>query len=191
MRTWLQSKAMAKSLRESLAAKNVALSHGECLDIVARQFGFGNWNILSAKIDIETREEEPARQPVNIFQLLPVLLVASRAAARDFYVDVLGFRFDWGDEDGGQAFYAQISRGELQMHVTTGNSGGRPLASQVYFRMTGIDAFCQEIGSRMGASQAPAIRDTNYDARELAIVDPFGNLLRFVENNPPGVSAGA
>ena len=54
MRTYLQSKDMAKSLRESLAAKNIALSHGECLEIVARQFGFADWNILAAKIGIES-----------------------------------------------------------------------------------------------------------------------------------------
>ncbi len=51
MRTYLQAKAMAKSLRESLAGKNVSLSHSECLEIVAQQFGFGNWNVLAAKIE--------------------------------------------------------------------------------------------------------------------------------------------
>lgn len=34
MRTYLQSKAMAKSLRDELAAKNISLSHSECLEIV-------------------------------------------------------------------------------------------------------------------------------------------------------------
>ncbi len=40
---------MAKALEVSLSSKNLALSHGECLDIVARQFGVKNWNVLSAK----------------------------------------------------------------------------------------------------------------------------------------------
>jgi len=44
MRTYLQAKAMAKSLRESLAALSVDLTHSQCLEIVAQQFGFRDWN---------------------------------------------------------------------------------------------------------------------------------------------------
>jgi len=53
------AKAMARSLRDALAARNVALSHSECLEIVARQFGYIDWNTLSAKLSIDT----PAPQP--------------------------------------------------------------------------------------------------------------------------------
>ena len=49
MRTCKDAKAMAKSLRNSLAARGVLLSHSECLEIVAKQFGFVDWNTLSAK----------------------------------------------------------------------------------------------------------------------------------------------
>lgn len=53
MRTYKDAKAMAKSLRESLTARNVLLSHSECLEIVARVAGFADWNTLSAKLDVE------------------------------------------------------------------------------------------------------------------------------------------
>ena len=55
MRTYKDAKAMAKSLRDSLAARNVLLSHSECLEIVARELGFADWNTLSAKLDAESR----------------------------------------------------------------------------------------------------------------------------------------
>jgi hypothetical protein len=193
VRTYLQAKAMAKSLRESLAAENVSLPHGECLEIVARQFGFGNWNVLAAKIDLETGGRDTPRESseVELHQLLPVLRVASRDAARDFYVGVLGFQWDWGSEDGenGRAFYGQVSRGELQVHLTTEPLGHGAAVADVYFRMTGIDALYREVRSKLGPAQALAISNTFYDARELALRDPFGNLLRFVEINPPGVSS--
>ena len=48
MRTYKDAKAMAKSLRDSLAARSVKLSHSECLELVAKQFGFADWNTLSA-----------------------------------------------------------------------------------------------------------------------------------------------
>jgi catechol 2,3-dioxygenase-like lactoylglutathione lyase family enzyme len=193
MRTYLQSKAMAKALRESLAAKNVSLSHGECLDIVAKQFGFGNWNILAAKIDIESAEREPRPAPgaVDLFQVLPVLRVASREAARAFYVDVLGFRFDWGDEEPppGRGWYAQVSRTELQMHLTTEPLDGGHAVADVYFRMRGIDALHREVSAKLGPGRQLVIHATNYDARTLEIEDPFGNLLRFVEGNRAGSTA--
>jgi hypothetical protein len=53
MRTFKDAKAMAKSLRDSLAARSVSLSHSECLEIVAKQFGFADWNTFSAKLDAE------------------------------------------------------------------------------------------------------------------------------------------
>jgi hypothetical protein len=54
MRTHKDAKAMAKSLRESLTARNVLLPHSECLEIVARLAGFADWNTLSAKLDVES-----------------------------------------------------------------------------------------------------------------------------------------
>ncbi|WP_442919268.1 glyoxalase superfamily protein [Methylobacterium sp. SyP6R] len=56
MRTYRDAKAMAKALREELGRRGSALSHGECLEIVARQFGLDNWNILSASL---TASAEP------------------------------------------------------------------------------------------------------------------------------------
>ena len=51
MRTFQNAKMMAKALREELSRREMALSHGECLDIVARQFGLDNWNVLAAKLN--------------------------------------------------------------------------------------------------------------------------------------------
>jgi hypothetical protein len=50
MSTHQDAKAMAKSLRDSMARRKVSLSHAECLEIVAQQFGFADWNTLSAKL---------------------------------------------------------------------------------------------------------------------------------------------
>lgn len=44
------AKTMAKSLRDALAERNVSLSHSTCLEIVARQCGFADWNTLTAKL---------------------------------------------------------------------------------------------------------------------------------------------
>jgi hypothetical protein len=44
MRTYKDAKAMAKSLRDSMAARSYLLSHSACLEIVAKQFSFADWN---------------------------------------------------------------------------------------------------------------------------------------------------
>lgn len=54
MHTYNEAKTMAKSLRGSLAANNVLLSHSKCLEIVAKQLGFADWNTLSAKLDVDS-----------------------------------------------------------------------------------------------------------------------------------------
>jgi hypothetical protein len=50
MHTYRDAKRMAKVLETSLREKNVDISHGESLNIIARQFGLDDWNTLSARI---------------------------------------------------------------------------------------------------------------------------------------------
>ncbi len=47
---FLDSKAMAKALRQTLASRNIELSHSDCLEVVAKQFGLPDWNTLAARI---------------------------------------------------------------------------------------------------------------------------------------------
>ena len=54
-------KSMAKSLRVVLAQRQIVLSHSECLEIVARQLGFADWNTASASVGkTETAFVQPA-----------------------------------------------------------------------------------------------------------------------------------
>jgi glyoxalase superfamily protein/ClpX C4-type zinc finger protein len=69
MRTCKDAKAMAKSLRDSLAARSVLLSHSECLEIVAKQFGFTDWNTLSAKVNVESGTALQAATPERACQV--------------------------------------------------------------------------------------------------------------------------
>lgn len=57
MHSFMDAKLMAKLLRQGLAEHQVELTHGACLDLVARQFGLDNWNILSARIEAARAED--------------------------------------------------------------------------------------------------------------------------------------
>lgn len=51
MHSFIDAKILAKALRQALAERSHELSHSEALELVARQFGFANWNMLSARIE--------------------------------------------------------------------------------------------------------------------------------------------
>ncbi|MBD8906428.1 glyoxalase superfamily protein [Methylorubrum zatmanii] len=53
------AKAMARTLRTSLSQRSIELPHSACLELVARQFGFADWNVLSARL-------EPPRRPLSL-----------------------------------------------------------------------------------------------------------------------------
>ena len=94
MRTYQQSKAMAKSLRKSLAARQIELTYGECLEIVAQQFGFANSNILASKLGVESKSVDRDTGPVSLQAPIPLIRVNSMLEAKALYVDFFGFVFD-------------------------------------------------------------------------------------------------
>ncbi|KKX33384.1 glyoxalase superfamily protein [Rhizobium sp. LC145] len=66
MQSFLDAKTMARALRQSMSERKVELSHSEALDIVARQFGVADWNVLAAKIGTVARKDKaPLELPVN------------------------------------------------------------------------------------------------------------------------------
>jgi hypothetical protein len=63
MHSFLDSKLMAKALRQALLQRQMELSHSECLELVAKQFGLTNWNTLSALIDAASGRNAPLVLP--------------------------------------------------------------------------------------------------------------------------------
>ena len=61
MRDFRDAKTMAKALRSGLTDSGVTVTHSQSLELMARAFGYDNWNILAAKI--EAASPSPAPQP--------------------------------------------------------------------------------------------------------------------------------
>lgn len=185
MRTYKDAKAMAKSLRDSLAARSVSVSHSECLEIVARQLGWSEWNSLSAALDVQAgRRVSPETAGITLQPPVPIVRVSSLDEARPFYEGFLGFQFDWGFPEGGT--YAQISRSGVMLHL---NGESRlPGRSGMLIRMSGLDALHAELTGKTGAFTASEVSFTQWDSRVFHVTDPFGNVIQFWENNPPGAA---
>ena len=57
-----EAKTVAKRLATALKTKRIDLTHGECLDLVARQFGLKDWNVMAAKL----AEKSPVPSKINV-----------------------------------------------------------------------------------------------------------------------------
>lgn len=76
----------------------------------------------------------------------------------------------------------------MQLHLAADGEGGK--ATALLFRdMRGLTALHRELVARQGKFTPTDIRFTPWGSREFEVTDPFGNHLRFWENNPPGVAA--
>ena len=133
MRTYRDAKAMARALKTALAEKDIALSHGACLDIVAAQFARDNWNVLAAEIDAadDGRPAPPAapRTGPDFRDTIPILRIFAVDKAMEFYVGFLGFKVDWehrfGDNFsvGLEYLYTTLDDDEARVEVGPGSAG--------------------------------------------------------------------
>jgi hypothetical protein len=61
MRTFRDAKSMAKALRQGLQERGLELTHSDCLELVAGQFGCHDWNELAARIAGTTEAKPPGQ----------------------------------------------------------------------------------------------------------------------------------
>lgn len=176
MRTALDAKAMAKSIRQSFADKNVPISHSEALEIVARQLGYDNWNILSAKL--EPAEADPA--PTSFEQAVPILRIFDVAKAHEFYLGFLGFRIDWEHRFAeNMPLYMQVSRRELKIHLSE-HAGDASPGANMLVPTKGIAALHKELNDKDYRYMKPGMQLQEWGT-EMVVYDPFGNRIRFIE----------
>jgi catechol 2,3-dioxygenase-like lactoylglutathione lyase family enzyme len=174
MRTFLNAKAMAKAMREQLAARGVTIQHAEALEIVAKQFGLENWNVLSATIGeaegAAWRFEPPA----------PIIRIFDEARARDFYLGFLGMTLDWEHRfEAGMPLYCQVSRGALKLHLSEHSGDASPGANMLVY-MTGVEAWQKELVGKNYKYNRPGLQRQDWGL-ECEVIDPFGNRIRFLE----------
>ena len=190
MRTFREAKDMAKALRVELRERRrVEFTHSECLEIIARQFGFDNWNILAARIEKEGRSRIVQRFLLDGLDIgdprratsttIPVLRITNEKQALAYYCDFLGFALDFGGPAGGPAggpFFGQVIRCDttLQLAEETAATG-----AMVTIHLGDVDVLREELAARR--SGLPEVEEVFWGYRVLFLTDPFGNLLRFSE----------
>jgi catechol 2,3-dioxygenase-like lactoylglutathione lyase family enzyme len=177
MRTIQDAKAMAKAARAALAEMNTPISHSQALEIVARQFGFDTWNILSARLD---KPDAAPEQGVAFTQPVPIFRIFDEEKARGFYEGFLGCRVDWEHRfHPGAPLYCQVSRGGLKLHLSEHSGDASPGANAVCY-MEGVEAFQKSLVAKDYKYNRPGLERQDWGL-ECTVIDPFGNRIRFIE----------
>jgi catechol 2,3-dioxygenase-like lactoylglutathione lyase family enzyme len=97
--------------------------------------------------------------------------------SRTFYVDGLG-HIDWEHQfEPDFPVFTQLTRDGLSFFLTE-HTGDCPVGGGAYFVVDDVDALYREISAR-GIRPAELPEDTPWHTREMTILDPDGNRLRF------------
>ena len=111
---------------------------------------------------------------------VPEVPVTSIDEAAAYYVDTLGFTFDWGDEHGG---IAGISRGNCRLFITNTSfreSNGN-LGPVLFWLNLNSKAEVDELFAQWKTAQAAIVsepEDKPWKLREFTAADLDGNLIR-------------
>ncbi|KAF2012604.1 glyoxalase/bleomycin resistance protein/dioxygenase [Aaosphaeria arxii CBS 175.79] len=119
---------------------------------------------------------------IQFHTVTPILRIFSIPKADEFYLDYLGFTTDWSHRFSPDLpLYRQVSRGGLVLHLSEHHGDGSP-GVHVRVTMTGLEAFHAELEGKKYGYLRPGIEEGHAEgAREMAVMDPFGNRITFCE----------
>jgi len=192
MRDFRDAKIMAKTLRAMLAEKQLAVSHSESLELIAKTFGLANWNVLAAAIDRESRahvlaadDDDTSFSGPRTPAMSPSFIVSDVPRTIAFYCEKLGFSvgFSAPDDD---PFFAVLYRDGAQLFVKSqggiapvpNNTRHRHLRWDAYVYAPDPDAVYADFSAR-GTPFSQPLRDTHDGLRGFEVTDPDGFVLFF------------
>jgi catechol 2,3-dioxygenase-like lactoylglutathione lyase family enzyme len=112
--------------------------------------------------------------------VVPILRMFDVPATKRFYIDYLGCSLDWEDGEGDGPVYLQVSLGGRPLHLSSHHDDGTP-GSAVLIETHGVD----ELHARLRATGYPflnpGVEPGPAGGREMTLIDPASNRLRFFE----------
>ena len=118
---------------------------------------------------------------VEFSRAAPILRIFDEGKAREFYLDYLGMSVDFEHRFNPESpLYMQVTRGALVLHLSEHHGDGTP-GTHVLVYTTGIAELHHELAAkdRIGR-QMPGLERDDLGIW-LQVVDPFGNVWRFLE----------
>jgi uncharacterized glyoxalase superfamily protein PhnB len=176
MRDFRDAKLMAKTLRAELAKANLDITHSHALELVARQLGFDQWNILSARIEADG----PSQAAIEFTPPIPIFRIFDVDKAMEFYRDYLGFGVDFEHRFGDNfPLYCQVSRGACVLHLSE-HAGDASPGAKAFTWMRDIRDFHRELTAKDYRYLKPGLEDAPWGL-QMTVTDPFSNRIAFCE----------
>src|SRR3954465_11421931 len=123
----------------------------------------------------------------SIQPAVPILRMFDLAATKRFYLDYLGCTLDWQDGEGDRPIYLQVSRGDLVLHLSSHSDAGAP-GTPALTETPGVASLHEELRSKNYPFLNPGVGGGPGDGREMVLIDPASNRLRFYERARPAPS---
>jgi len=117
---------------------------------------------------------------IQVTSVVPILRMYDVAATIRFYVDYLGCSLDWQAGDGDRPVYLQVSRGGMTLHLSSHHDDGTP-GTAVLVEVRNIDALHAELPKRGYPFLNPGIGPGPGNVREMQLIDPASNRIRFYQ----------
>lgn len=113
-------------------------------------------------------------------RVTPQLRSTNWARTREFYEEGLGFRVQWEHRfEPGLPVFAEVSRDGLSLFLTE-HAGDCQVGGAAYIVIDDLEALYREIVERGVPVNEPP-QNTPWGTREMCVIDPDGNRLRFAE----------
>jgi catechol 2,3-dioxygenase-like lactoylglutathione lyase family enzyme len=118
---------------------------------------------------------------IEFSSTVPILRMFDLRKAKEFYCGFLGFSLDWQHRfEPNTPVYMQVSRGKVALHLSEHYGDGVP-GSAIRIEMTGIEDYLRELQRRKYKYYRPGIQLQPWNAKEMSVIDPFGNRIHFSE----------
>ena len=129
----------------------------------------------------------PAAAPedIQVISVVPILRMYDVAATIRFYAGYLGCSLDSQDGDGDRPAYLQVSREGLRLHLSSHHDDETP-GTAVLVVVSDLDALHAELHQRGYPFLNPGIGPGPGQGREMQIIDPASNRIRFYQPEPAG-----
>jgi catechol 2,3-dioxygenase-like lactoylglutathione lyase family enzyme len=114
-------------------------------------------------------------------RVTPQLRSTNWARTRTFYEDGLGFRVQWEHRfEPGFPVFAEVSRDGLSLFLTE-HTGDCQVGGAAYIIVDDLEALYREFLQRGVRVDEPP-EDAPWGTREMSVLDPDGNRLRFAQD---------
>ncbi|WP_433205099.1 glyoxalase superfamily protein [Nocardia sp. CA-107356] len=122
-----------------------------------------------------------AADSVRFVVPVPVLRIFDVSKAYEFYRDYLGFTLDWEHRfESGLPLYAQLSRSDAVIHLSEHHGDGTP-GTVVWIAVSDIHRLHAELAAKDYGYARPGAPENGPGGPGFAVIDPFGNTLRFAQ----------